>query len=229
MNSHIQKIIYNMAIEEHNIWILHNKELMPLYEPDEERTDKVAIAGENFKQVTKYLDMPYEETSQEYKQALMASTNTMYNLATELHLDEKLGLSNEELKQALAKSEHARRISWLEYQPGNKKAVFSKDSYEKYWPEEMKTSFSELSLGLQYWDLEEVRKRFSFIYAACDKSKISESQEDYFVTILDSLNTMMESRNPDTHDNMYGKFEKDLTVDGANVTEVNLQKAKNSF
>ena len=56
-----------MAIEEHNIQILHNQELIPLYEPDQERLDKVAITGENFKQVTKDLDKPYEETKEEYK------------------------------------------------------------------------------------------------------------------------------------------------------------------
>ena len=66
MTNHIKEIIYNMAIEEHNIWILHNQELMPLYEPDQERLDKVAITGENFKQVTKDLDKPYEETKEEY-------------------------------------------------------------------------------------------------------------------------------------------------------------------
>lgn len=67
MTNHIKEIIYNMAIEEHNIWILHNQELMPLYEPDQERLDKIAITRENFKQVTKDLDKPYEETKEEYK------------------------------------------------------------------------------------------------------------------------------------------------------------------
>ena len=134
----------------------------------------------------------------------------MYNIIIELKLDEKLDLTTEELKNALAKSEHERRKSWFEYQPGNKKAIFSKDSYEKYWPEEMQTPFNKLSLGLQYWDLEEVRKRFSFIYTACDKSKITSTQEDYFTTILNELNLMMEMRNPDTNYNMYNKFEQDL-------------------
>ena len=187
MTNHIKEIIYNMAIEEHNIWILHNQELMPLYEPDQERLDKVAITGENFKQVTKDLDKPYEETKEEYKKTLITSINTMYNIVIELKLDDILGLSTEELKNALAKSEHERRKSWFEYQPGNEKATFSKDSYEKYWPEEMQTPFSKLSLGLQYWDLEEVRKRFSFIHAAYDKRKITPTQEDYFATILNEL------------------------------------------
>ena len=210
MNNHIKEIIYNMAVEEHNIWILHNKKLMPLYEPDQEKLDKVAITGENFKQATKYLDKSYEETPEEYKKTLISYINTMYNIIIELKLDEKLDLTTEELKNALAKSEHERRKSWFEYQPGNKKAIFSKDSYEKYWPEEMQTPFNKLSLGLQYWDLEEVRKRLSFIYTACDKSKITSTQEDYFTTILNELNLMMEMRNPDTNYNMYNKFEQDL-------------------
>lgn len=224
MNNRIKEFIYNMAVEEHNIWILHNNELMALYEPDQERLDKVAITGENFKQATKYLDKSYEETKEEYKNALISYINTMYNIVIELKLDEKLGLTTEELKNALAKSEHERRKSWFEYQPGNEKATFSKDSYEKYWPEEMQTPFSKLSLGLQYWDLEEVRKRFSFIYAACDKSKITPTQEDYFAIILNELNLMMEIRNPDTNDNMYNSFEQDLILQ--ETEEIGISKRK---
>ncbi len=227
MTNHIKEIIYNMAIEEHNIWILHNQELMPLYEPDQERLDKIAITGENFKQVTKDLDKPYEETKEEYKKTLITSINVMYNIVIELKLDDILGLSTEELKNALAKSEHERRKSWFEYQPGNEKATFSKDSYEKYWPEEMQTPFSKLSLGLQYWDLEEVRKRFSFIYAACDKRKITPTQEDYFATILNELSLMMEMRNPDTNYNMYNRFEQDLISPGKEKFEKSKNKKTN--
>lgn len=227
MNNSIKEFIYNMAVEEHNIWILHNNELMALYEPDQERLDKVAITGENFKQATKYLDKSYEETSEEYKNALISYINTMYNIVIELKLDEKLGLTTEELKDALAKSEHERRKSWFEYQPGNEKATFSKDSYEKYWPEEMQTPFSKLSLGLQYWDLEEVRKRFSFIYAACDKRKMTSPQEDYFATILNELDLMMEMRNPDTNHNMYNRFEQDLIPQEKEQFEKNKNKKTN--
>ena len=96
-----------MAIEEHNIWILHNQELMPLYEPDQERLDKIAITGENFKQVTKDLDKPYEETKEEYKKTLITSINVMYNIVIELKLDDILGLSTEELKNALLSIENS--------------------------------------------------------------------------------------------------------------------------
>ena len=151
----------------------------------------------------------------------------MYNIVIELKLDDILDLSTEELKNALAKSEHERRKSWFEYQPGNEKATFSKDSYEKYWPEEMQTPFSKLSLGLQYWDLEEVRKRFSFIYAACDKRKITPTQEDYFATILNELSSMMEMRNPDTNYNIYNRFEQDLISLGKEKFEKNKNKKTN--
>ena len=39
----------------------------------------------------------------------------MYNIVIELKPDDILGLSTEELKNALAKSEHERRKSWFEY------------------------------------------------------------------------------------------------------------------
>lgn len=212
----IRKIIYDAGVEEHNIWILHNRELMPLYEPDSERQDKVVIAGENFKKVTMYFDRKYDDIPDEYKRELKASTNQMYDIMMGLNLDEKLGLSTDEVKDVLAKSEFSRRKSWFDYEQGNEKATFSRDSYEKYWKEEMQTPFSDLSLGLQYWDLDEVRKRFMFIYEACVKNKMTDGQEDYIVTILSQLNQMMEVRNPDPSKggsyDMYNKFESDLII-----------------
>ena len=91
----------------------------------------------------------------------------------------------------------------------------------------MQTPFSKLSLGLQYWDLEEVRKRFSFIYAACDKRKMTSPQEDYFATILNELDLMMEMRNPDTNHNMYNRFEQDLIPQEKEQFEKNKNKKTN--
>ena len=212
----IRKVIYDAGVEEHNIWTLHNRELMPLYELDSERQDKVAIVGENFKKVTMYFDRKYDNTPDEYKRELKYSTNQMYNIMMKLNLDEKLGLSTNEIKEALARSEHSRRKSWFDYEPGNQKATFSRDSYEKYWKEEMQTPFSDLSLGLQYWDLDEVRKRFMFFYESCVKNKMTVAQEDYIAIILSQLNQMMEVRNPEPSKggsyDMYNKFENDLII-----------------
>ena len=91
----------------------------------------------------------------------------------------------------------------------------------------MQTPFSKLSLGLQYWDLEEVRKRFSFIYAAWEKRKITPTQEDYFATILNELSSMMEMRNPDTNYNIYNRFEQDLISLGKEKFEKNKNKKTN--
>ena len=114
----------------------------------------------------------------------------------------------EELKNALAKSEHERRKSWFEYQPGNEKATFSKDSYEKYWPEEMQTPFSKLSLGLQYWDLEEVRKTSNrdfttgFYFENNSKENLNTSKQSethkYIAVVLEFLDNghvLVEHRN----------------------------------
>ena len=212
----IREVIYDAGVEEHNIWILHNRELMPLYESDSERQDKVAIAGENFKKVTMYFDRKYDDIPDEYKRELQDSTNQMYNIMMKLNLDEKLGLSTTEIKESLARSELSRRKSWFDYEQGNVKATFSRESYEKYWEEEMQTPFSDLSLGLQYWDLDEVRKRFMFIYEACVKNNMTGDQEDYIVTILSQLSQMMEVRNPEPSKggsyDMYNKFESDLVI-----------------
>lgn len=67
---HMQEMLYKMGDEEHEIWIKHNKELMPFYENDSQMSHKVAILGENFKRETEHLDKEYDETPAEYKRKI---------------------------------------------------------------------------------------------------------------------------------------------------------------
>lgn len=67
----IHEMLYKLGDEEHEIWIKHNRELIPSYENDPQMSDKVAILGENFKRVTEYLDKEYDETPDDYKRKIL--------------------------------------------------------------------------------------------------------------------------------------------------------------
>lgn len=153
----------------------------------------------------------------------------MVGIMTESNLDTKIGITQEELQMALGRSEHLRRKSWFDYEQGNLKATFSKESFEKYWPEEMKTPFSKLSLGLQYWDLNEVRKRLEIIKEIQQNREVTEEQKEYLDALVYELNLIMQIRNPEpsmggSYD-MYNKYEKDLIIT-ASAKDLEIVSAK---
>lgn len=166
----------------------------------------------------------------------------MANIMIGNNLDTRLGISQEDIQLAFARSEHLRRKSWFDYKQGNSKATFSKESFKKYWPEEMKTPFSKLSLGLQYWDFNEVRKRFEMIREIQQRRGVTEEQRNYLNSLLCELNVIMQVRNPEpsiggSYD-MYSMYErdliptasaKDLEIVSATVPDVLVNEAEVAF
>ena len=203
-----KELLYKLAFEEHEIWIKHIKELMGYYKPSLTKEDKVEIGSEDYAELTKYFLTKYEEWPLEYRQKMIDAVSNMYNILIENDIPSCLRISKEELLRLLCESEQNRRKSWLSFEEGVTSAEFSKESYQKYWPEEMATSFDKLSLGLQYWDLDEVKKRLALIMAA---AKIDLETKR---AIEKDLQELMSVRNPEPSTggsyDMYNAFEDDL-------------------
>jgi hypothetical protein len=201
-----KELLYRLAFEEHEIWIKHNKELLSLYNDSPRREDKVTISGEAYLNITKHFLERFEEWPEEYRREIIEAVYKMYNILINSNITNRWNISENDLLRSLCESEQNRRKSWLSYEEGATYADFSKESYLKYWPEEMATPFDKLSLGLQYWDLDEVRKRLDLIMSS---AKINQEEIDM---INNSLKELMDKRNPNPSTGgtyaMYDTFEE---------------------
>ena len=202
----IQKMLYELADEQHNIWArVQEGEIISLYKPDPENDQRICIEGDDFRKVTQYHDLEFNDTPDAYKNRIITSMLSTYYIMKRYGLIDKLELAPN-IKMLLGESEHKRRISWIESENGRSDKTSTKKSYLKTWREQIDTPFSELSLGLQYWDFDEVKKMLYLL----GKNLKSETNLEYFISVLNELKNMMQVRNYDNDKTVYEKHESDL-------------------
>lgn len=210
----IQQMLYELAYEQHTIWArVQEGEIISLYKPDPEDEQRICIEGDDFRKVTQYHDLEFNDTPDDYKNRIIASMLSTYYIMKRYGLIEKLELDSN-IKTLLGESEHKRRISWIEAENGRSDRTSTKKSYLKTWREQSDTPFSDLTLGLQYWDFDEVKKMLKLL----GRNLKSKNGIEYLINVLNELSKMMQVRNYDSDKTVYEKHESDLIPGKASNT-----------
>ena len=215
----IQKMLYELADEQHTIWAkVQEGEIISLYKPDPENEQRICIEGDDFRKVTQYHDLEFNDTPDDYKNRIIASMLSTYYIMKRYGLIGKLGLDSN-IKMLLGQSEHERRKSWIEAEKGRNDRTSTKKSYLETWREQIDTPFNELTLGLQFWDFDEVQKMLRLL----GKNVKSKNGIKYLESVIEELKKLMQVRDYNNDNTVYEKHESDL-ISGKSNNDPELDK-----